>query len=1427
VQQAAIDASAKAKATGASVPVGAATDAENTLTANPDGTFSQTTSASPVRVQQNGAWVPVDATLHRNSDGTWSPAATNAALTLSGGGPAGSTLASMDDNGQTLAFTWPTALPTPTVTGDQVLYPAILPAVDLELIANDQGGFTDLVIVHTPAAAQNPALATLTMGTSSTSGITLHTDQAGNITATATDGTLVYTAPAPRMYDSANPTATRSPSASTTPSDSTGASGTMTTAASASASPSSTAGSASPAAQGAQAKTAQRLALAAQSTGTPTASTSPSSTPQATPSASSTTGADPTGAVQSAPVAVAVSTGRLTLTPNQQLLHSTSATFPLVIDPSYTPIWIGHTTSSGDYDYIQAGCPSAKNFDASNSYDANGIGVGYQGFATCDGAERSEYQFNIGSWIENKTIAGDATLNVDETYIAWNACDSSNNYAQSNVTAWAVPHIDSSTDWSNYNGLGATWLDTESIGGANRTGCAGNTATSFKVSRAITDTPDGIVTLELRGNESDEYQFKRFATHATLVFNYNSTPNIPTGTTTTPATVSPAGTCNTDRAGSGWIPVGGAGGYVNVSAVFSDNDGQWGQDVMGKFQIWNSSTGASLLDTGTTGSWMTSGSTASARISTSSLTDGDIYGWQSETYDGFTSSAASPICYFKYDSTPPVNLAVNGHSLNTGQCVQGDDLLQGATGQTLHLTATDAESGLKNFTYAWGDSSPLAAGGGAVVASNGNLSFTPMSWGVFTLWVDATDNAGNQAAYGCYTFNVDANDTLGSTPGDVDGYSGTTTNPIPQHPDVLSTDASGNLLVWPTYQAGGTAKIASTNTNGPNPDGTWTGALYSHRGPVIGGSGFMVDELWALGSDRTAMYLYHNQLNVVGTTAANGPYYTTSNTDRIDIYPCTAACNGHPTDWSQVNQLLSVGDMNGDGLPDLITEEAGGKLWYFPSNGSHKLGAPTLLATWKGADARTFIAPGNTTGDQGIASIWGRDNATGTIYTWAVTVTNGVPSLGTQTTIGSNFDAADYPQILSVGDLGTDGRPDLIATTATGALVEAANTGTATTPAFDGTTDTTHPGPAQIQPGGWALAQSALDSNPTPNPPSGQITMALGSLCLDDPQAAQSAGKPVQTYTCNGSPAQQWTLTPDRAIHPQRNTAICVSGGVSGTALTLQTCNGSTAQLWTPNSDGTHSLVNAATTACLDDPQSSTTPGTQLQTWHCNGSTAQSYTPSTSTPTARWLLNDTGPGAWNSASNQHTTGTNVTYQQTGPVLPAGSGTGKSAAFNGTSSIITTDSTIVATDRSYTVSAWVNPSTLTGQQWAVTQAGTNKMAFYLGRGTGGWQFMTTNDDTATSTFTGVNSTQTPTTGTWTQLTGVYDATAKTISLYVNGTLAGTTPYTGAHPTTGNLSIGAATSGYEYFNGDIADVQTFNQALNPRQILNLADTDQITG
>jgi hypothetical protein len=255
-------------------------------------------------------------------------------------------------------------------------------------------------------------------------------------------------------------------------------------------------------------------------------------------------------------------------------------------------------------------------------------------------------------------------------------------------------------------------------------------------------------------------------------------------------------------------------------------------------------------------------------------------------------------------------------------------------------------------------------------------------------------------------------------------------------------------------------------TNGPNTDSTWTGALIAHRStPQRSATGTKTDDLWALGTNHQ-LYLYGDNINTPEGTAGHGnQYYSKDSRGTVARPACTTnttTCALYASGWSAVKQLIAPGDMNGDGIPDLITAETGNLLWYFPGLDPGHFGAPQLLGNG-GWDTFTVIAPGNTAGDGGHATLWARDDSTGTLYSYANTVTSGIITLGARAQIGTGYTAANYPLIISVGDISGDSVPDLIATTAADKLVDQLGTAQSSATEFDGSRGA----PGQIGDAGW------------------------------------------------------------------------------------------------------------------------------------------------------------------------------------------------------------------------------------------------------------------------------------------------------------------------------------------------------------------------
>ncbi|MGN9804482.1 ThuA domain-containing protein [Micromonospora sp. L32] len=116
----------------------------------------------------------------------------------------------------------------------------------------------------------------------------------------------------------------------------------------------------------------------------------------------------------------------------------------------------------------------------------------------------------------------------------------------------------------------------------------------------------------------------------------------------------------------------------------------------------------------------------------------------------------------------------------------------------------------------------------------------------------------------------------------------------------------------------------------------------------------------------------------------------------------------------------------------------------------------------------------------------------------------------------------------------------------------------------------------------------------------------LAGKCLDVRSSGTADGTQIQLYTCNGTTAQTWTVTPNSTIKALGK-CLDVSGGGSadGTKIQLWTCNGSGAQNWSAQADG--SLRNPQSGKCLDVAGNNSADSTPVQLWTCNGAANQKW----------------------------------------------------------------------------------------------------------------------------------------------------------------------------------------------------------------------------
>lgn len=167
-------------------------------------------------------------------------------------------------------------------------------------------------------------------------------------------------------------------------------------------------------------------------------------------------------------------------------------------------------------------------------------------------------------------------------------------------------------------------------------------------------------------------------------------------------------------------------------------------------------------------------------------------------------------------------------------------------------------------------------------------------------------------------------------------------------------------------------------------------------------------------------------------------------------------------------------------------------------------------------------------------------------------------------------------------------------------------------------------------------------------------------------------------------------------------------------------------------------------------------------------------------------------------------------------------------LNGTDQYISADH-VVATDVSFSVTAWARLDRVGGTATVVSQDGANRSGFSLGAlPDGRWAFTAPQADLAGAELDSAVSLAAATqVGVWTHLAGVYSKDRKLLELYVNGALAGSDAHTTAPRTTGRLAIGrvkvTATQYGEYFPGAVDDVKLYSRALFASEVHTMAGRD----
>ncbi|MFC7707120.1 LamG-like jellyroll fold domain-containing protein [Micromonospora lupini] len=436
--------------------------------AQPDGNLIANEHNQPVRVVQGDAWVPTDATLARNADGTITPKAALIDMRISTGGT--DPLLVVRNDRQVMTLTWPYTLPAPVLNADQAVYPEVFPNVDL-VVNMTVEGFSHVIVLKTPEAANTPELQGLKLGVTGQNLTIQETPEGGIVALDPATGNPVLEADQPTMWDNGVPT---------------GDGGTAT----------------------ASAQKAPAGTLAADST---TATAVPGETDLETargPEDSSTV----------APMGLDYTNGALTLTPDAAMLADPDTNWPVYLDP----VWQATTNSS--WAMVDSGYPNEEywKFDGKRH---ERIGLCPEG---CNSSKVKRVIYTLSTPYSGKTILS-AEFRVTMQH-AWNSTPQDAQLyllpkGISSGTNWNNQPGGSS--WSS----GANWLDTRAPSSTQSTCTSTNQNASWDAKEAVqlaAASGWSSVTLGLKAENEGNYQHsKRFCDNAVLSVKYNRAPLIP------------------------------------------------------------------------------------------------------------------------------------------------------------------------------------------------------------------------------------------------------------------------------------------------------------------------------------------------------------------------------------------------------------------------------------------------------------------------------------------------------------------------------------------------------------------------------------------------------------------------------------------------------------------------------------------------------------------------------------------------------------------------------------------------------------------------------------------------------------------------------------------------------------------------------------
>ncbi|WP_285543623.1 ricin-type beta-trefoil lectin domain protein [Streptomyces lavendulae] len=979
------------------------------MTANPDGTLGLTRSVVPLRTRRGNGWADLDPTLVRGDDGVLRPKATAGALTLSAGGSG--PLATLDQDGKRLVLSWPEPLPDPVVDGRNAVYREVAPGTDLKVAADEGGGISQVLVVKSAEAARHPKLLKLTMGLKG-EGVTVSTDDHGNLMAADGAGRTVFQAPAPTMWDS---------SSGLTP---------------------------TPAA--AHVETSRSVKSATED---------PPPAPDAAKPASDSDG--PGDRARVTRLQTDLGKDSVALTPDRTFLTDPSTTYPVYIDPAWQPTNRG----TQHWAWVQEAYPSEVHYDDyGDTYDP---GAGYQHWRSRIGLERYYVQVDTGD-LRDKSIKK-ASFFATQSYAADATCSRTYN-VDLHSTEPLLPNITWNTqprDWEV--------LRTTAINSAGGPGCPDATSRGEWDVRdhLIANEWRGSLTYGLfasnESRSSGNNSFKRFTRDKRnlpfLYVEYNRAPSDPWGLAMSPAPQNPTGN------GCGWV---GATGYsgLTLGTWIADPDNQ---PVSALFYVQDTANGVLAYDSGRVGEAsgthsvsahptnLSEGRTYTWRVAAN---DGDM---DSKWATGCTFSldVQPPSVPVVTSAEYPPSGTSPGSAKHTGQGGAFTFTSSDATSGVMYY-----EWAFNSAIPVNGANRTDTTTDGSTTVS---LTPTTWGTNILRVQaVDRAGNRSQQQTYTFYVpDNPDAKTTLGDITGDerVDFVAPDADGDLVVYPTAVDPAAGGVLASNTANSPGGKGWGDGTLTthrggNGIRIDDLWAyrdGQLRLYRNSLTQGGLAANGGLYYTAANATTVRRpYAEDCTVAVTGQPCGKAYAA---DWTRVKQILAIGDALPEQGVEPrNDLLTV-ESNGTGGSQLILLQ--GKA----STGT--LRDPVVLVlSASGWDNLTLIAPGDATGD-GLPDLWARDNTTGEVYQYANVAGNpaALGDHGKRTRIGGGVSTTTHPVLGSSGDTSADGAPDLWALDSRHRLLTWNSTTSGGSVSGFGSPQTM--GDARISTGSWKLDDGA------------------------------------------------------------------------------------------------------------------------------------------------------------------------------------------------------------------------------------------------------------------------------------------------------------------------------------------------------------------